>query len=74
MKLRSSTDAAGLRRMGTRDIRDTFVIGDLFHPGEVSMTYVEVDRAVVGSAVPLDDCPHPAGRLPPGGALFLRAP
>jgi 4-deoxy-L-threo-5-hexosulose-uronate ketol-isomerase len=53
MKLRSSTDAAGLRRMGTRDIRDTFVIGDLFRTGEISMTYVEVDRAVVGSAVPL---------------------
>src|ERR1700753_157923 len=53
MKLRSSTAPAGLRRMGSRDIRDTFVIGDLFQPGEVSMTYVEVDRAVVGSAVPL---------------------
>lgn len=54
MKLRASTDAAGLRRMSARDIRDTFVIGDLFRPGELSMTYVEVDRAVVGSAVPLD--------------------
>ena len=54
MKLRASTDAAGLRRMNARDIRDTFVIADLFRPGEVSMTYVEVDRAVVGSAVPLD--------------------
>ena len=54
MKLRASTDAAGLRRMSARDIRDTFVIADLFRPGEVSMTYVEVDRAVVGSAVPLD--------------------
>src|SRR5215831_3513337 len=53
MKLRASTDAAGLRRMTASDIRDTFVIGDLFQPGEVSMTYVEVDRAVVGSAVPL---------------------
>ena len=54
MKLRASTDAAGLRRMSARDIRDTFVIADLFRPGEVSMTYVEVDRAVVGSAVPLE--------------------
>jgi 4-deoxy-L-threo-5-hexosulose-uronate ketol-isomerase len=54
MKVRASTDPEGLRRMTARDIRDTFVIGDLFRPGEVSMTYVEVDRAVVGSAVPLD--------------------
>ena len=54
MKLRASTDPEGLRRMTSGDIRDTFVIGDLFRPGEVAMTYVEVDRAVVGSAVPLD--------------------
>jgi len=54
MKLRTSTDPGGLRRMTAGDIRDTFVIGNLFRPGEVAMTYVEVDRAVVGSAVPLD--------------------
>jgi 4-deoxy-L-threo-5-hexosulose-uronate ketol-isomerase len=54
MKLRTSTDPEGLRRMTVGDIRNTFVIGDLFRPGEVAMTYVEVDRAVVGSAVPLD--------------------
>ena len=53
MNLRPSTDREGLRRMSARAIRDTFVISDLFRPGEVSMTYVEVDRAVVGSAVPL---------------------
>jgi len=54
MNLRGSTDPDGLRRMTARDIRETFVIGDLFRPGELAMTYVEVDRAVVGSAVPLD--------------------
>ena len=54
MNLRGSTDPAGLSRMTARDIRETFVIGDLFRPGEVSMTYIEVDRAVVGTAVPLD--------------------
>jgi 4-deoxy-L-threo-5-hexosulose-uronate ketol-isomerase len=54
MKVRASTDPEGLRRMTAGDIRDTFVIANLFRPGEVSMTYVEVDRAVVGSAVPLD--------------------
>jgi 4-deoxy-L-threo-5-hexosulose-uronate ketol-isomerase len=53
MKLRASTDPEGLRRMTARELRDTFVINDLFRPGEVAMTYVEVDRAVVGSAVPL---------------------
>ena len=54
MNLRGSTDPEGLSRMSARDIRETFVIGDLFRPGGVSMTYIEVDRAVVGTAVPLD--------------------
>jgi 4-deoxy-L-threo-5-hexosulose-uronate ketol-isomerase len=54
MALRPSTDRQGLRGMTAQDIRDTFVIGDLFQPGQVSMTYVEVDRAVVGSAAPLE--------------------
>jgi 4-deoxy-L-threo-5-hexosulose-uronate ketol-isomerase len=54
MKLRGSTDPEGLRRMSARELRDTFVIDDLFRPSAISMTYIEVDRAVVGSAVPLD--------------------
>ena len=44
MKLRSSTDAAGLRRMGTRAIRDTFVIGDLFQ--NYATKYVGISRAI----------------------------
>jgi 4-deoxy-L-threo-5-hexosulose-uronate ketol-isomerase len=54
MKLRGSTDPEGLRRMTAQELRDTFVIDDLFRPGAIAMTYIEVDRAVVGSAVPLD--------------------
>lgn len=54
MTFRPSTDRDGLRRMTAEDIRNTFVIDDLFRAGEVCMTYVEVDRAVIGSAVPLD--------------------
>ena len=54
MKLRGSTDPEGLRRMSARELRDTFVIDDLFRPNAISMTYIEVDRAVVGAAVPLD--------------------
>src|SRR5260370_8920835 len=54
LKLRGNSDPEGLRCMTVGGIRDSFVIGDLFRPGEVAMTYVEVDRAVVGSAVPLD--------------------
>ena len=57
MPLRLSSDARGLSRMSASDIRDTFVIADLFRPGELSMSYVEVDRAVVGSALPRFEAP-----------------
>lgn len=57
MSLRGSTDARGLSRMSASDIRNTFVIGELFRPGALSMSYVEVDRAVVGGATPLLDSP-----------------
>jgi 4-deoxy-L-threo-5-hexosulose-uronate ketol-isomerase len=70
MKLRPSTDREGLRRMTAQDIRDTFVIDDLFAPGQVSMTYVEVDRAVVGSAAPLAAPPAPAHRPPLASGYF----
>jgi 4-deoxy-L-threo-5-hexosulose-uronate ketol-isomerase len=63
MKLRGSTDPEGLRRMTAQELRDTFVIDDLFRPGAISMTYIEVDRAVVGSAVPVESPLHlPADR------------
>jgi 4-deoxy-L-threo-5-hexosulose-uronate ketol-isomerase len=54
MSHRATTDRAGLSRMDAGEIRDAFVIGDLFQPGQIQMTYVEVERAVVGSAAPLD--------------------
>lgn len=54
MGLRATTDRAGLARMDAGEIREAFVIGDLFRPGEIQLTYVEVERAVVGSAAPLD--------------------
>jgi 4-deoxy-L-threo-5-hexosulose-uronate ketol-isomerase len=54
MSHRATTDRAGLSRMDAGEIRDAFVIGDLFQPGQIQMTYVEVERAVVGSAAPLE--------------------
>jgi 4-deoxy-L-threo-5-hexosulose-uronate ketol-isomerase len=54
MGLRATTDRAGLARMDAGQIREAFVIGDLFRPGEIQTTYIEVERAVVGSAAPLE--------------------
>jgi 4-deoxy-L-threo-5-hexosulose-uronate ketol-isomerase len=54
MDYRESTDRAGMSRMTVRELRDTFVIDRLFRPGELSLSYLEIERAVVGSATPTD--------------------
>ncbi|WP_395444342.1 5-dehydro-4-deoxy-D-glucuronate isomerase [Caulobacter sp. UC70_42] len=54
MDYRESTDRAGMSRMTVRELRDTFVIDKLFRPGELSLSYLEIERAVVGSATPTD--------------------
>ena len=43
-------DSAAL--MGTDDLRDNFLIEDLFEPGRITLCYSQYDRMIVGSAVP----------------------
>jgi 4-deoxy-L-threo-5-hexosulose-uronate ketol-isomerase len=52
MDYRESTDRAGMSRMTVRELRDTFIIDKLFRPGELVLSYLEIERAVVGSATP----------------------
>src|SRR6202789_120700 len=40
--------------MTTQDLCDSFLIGGLYKPGAMQLTYVDLDRAVVGMAVPLE--------------------
>lgn len=40
------------KRMTTEELRDTFLINNLFKAGEVVLNYCEIERSVVGSAVP----------------------
>jgi 4-deoxy-L-threo-5-hexosulose-uronate ketol-isomerase len=47
-------DAIRYRTMTTAELRETFLIDDLFHPGQIGLTYVDLDRTVIGSAVPSD--------------------
>lgn len=61
MKVRYLADPERFRRMTTRELRDTFLVGDLFSLGSVVMHYFETDRTIVGSAVPV------------GGPLTLEA-
>ncbi len=41
------------QRMSTRELREAFLIDTLFVPEAVRLVYWETDRAVIGSAVPL---------------------
>lgn len=42
------------RRMDTAELRERFLLGGLFVPGEVTLRFVDLDRVVVGGAVPAD--------------------
>lgn len=40
--------------MDTAELRDKFLVDQMFEPGLVQLTYSDVDRAIVGSATPTD--------------------
>jgi 4-deoxy-L-threo-5-hexosulose-uronate ketol-isomerase len=53
MKLLQMADAVRYPRMTTAELRSTFLIDDLFSAGQIQLVYVDLDRTVIGSAVPL---------------------
>lgn len=52
LTLQQLPDPASFARMSTREIRQCFLLEHLFEPGQVRMYYSDLDRAVVGGAVP----------------------
>ena len=55
MRLLQMADAVRYRTMTTAELRETFLLTELFHPGQIDLAYVDLDRTVIGSAVPVDD-------------------
>jgi 4-deoxy-L-threo-5-hexosulose-uronate ketol-isomerase len=55
VKILQMADAIRYRTMTTEELRETFLIDDLFHPGQIGLTYVDLDRTVIGSAVPTSE-------------------
>jgi 4-deoxy-L-threo-5-hexosulose-uronate ketol-isomerase len=55
MKIAQMADVIHFRSMTTKELRETFLIDDLFQPGKIELTYIDLDRAVIGSAVPTDE-------------------
>jgi len=53
MKIMQLADKQRYPRMTTSELRETFLIDGLFHPNEINAVYVDLDRTIIGSAVPL---------------------
>ncbi len=52
MRLLQMADPVRYSRMTTTEVRETFLVDGMFKPGELEVAYVDLDRTVVGSAVP----------------------
>jgi 4-deoxy-L-threo-5-hexosulose-uronate ketol-isomerase len=70
MKTLFLADPNRFPRMTTRELRDSFLIDSHSHPGEMRLTYVDLDRAVVGFAAPAEE-PLPLKTTPELRANFF---
>ncbi|HVX84578.1 MAG TPA: 5-dehydro-4-deoxy-D-glucuronate isomerase [Phycisphaerae bacterium] len=52
MKMYIMPDPERTMGLSTAQLRQTFLIQDLFAPGQIALNYCDVDRTIVGSAVP----------------------
>jgi 4-deoxy-L-threo-5-hexosulose-uronate ketol-isomerase len=52
MKVHLIADPIRYPRMTTAELRDAFLIDSLFKPGTIELTYVDLDRAIIGMAAP----------------------
>jgi 4-deoxy-L-threo-5-hexosulose-uronate ketol-isomerase len=55
MEVRYTPDPSAYKRMTSEELRNYFLLDALFLPGIINLTYCDVDRAIVGSAVPLEE-------------------
>jgi 4-deoxy-L-threo-5-hexosulose-uronate ketol-isomerase len=69
--IRFAIDPVSAATMNTTELRESFLIDNLFAPGAVNWTYTHYDRMAVGGAVPTD-APLPLEAITPTGtANFL---
>ncbi|HPR89075.1 MAG TPA: 5-dehydro-4-deoxy-D-glucuronate isomerase [bacterium] len=52
MQVRHVADAVRFQRMTTAELRQAFLVEDLFQEGQLHLLYVEVDRCILGAAMP----------------------
>jgi 4-deoxy-L-threo-5-hexosulose-uronate ketol-isomerase len=52
MRVRNAVSPQEAKKFDTAQLREAFLIADLFKPGAVVMTYSHIDGIIIGSAVP----------------------
>lgn len=52
MRLYQMADSIRYGLMNTEELRETFLLEGMFEPGEIEFAYIDLDRTVIGSAVP----------------------
>src|SRR5271165_2395001 len=53
METRQAINSAYAKTLDTQGLRREFLIPEVFRPGELTMTYSQIDRIVVGGVMPL---------------------
>ena len=52
--MRYLPNQTGAARMTTEELRGSFLVTNIFRPGEIALEIVDLDRVVIGGAVPTD--------------------
>lgn len=65
-----AADQHRYRTMRNEELRDSFVIAGLMKPGELNMTLSDIDRGIIGSAVPLGEALEFSSFAELGGGAF----
>ena len=73
MRLYQMADAVRYEMMNTEELRETFLLEELFQPGEIEFAYVDLDRTVIGSAVPTSCGAEAGDRAGAAGGVFSGA-
>ncbi len=55
MEMRYLADHVRNLRMNTAELRETYLVENLFNPGSLDLLYADSDRVIVGSAVPTNE-------------------
>jgi 4-deoxy-L-threo-5-hexosulose-uronate ketol-isomerase len=55
MKMNLTPSPVETSALDTAGLRAAFLLENLFRPGGITLDYTDLDRAIIGSAVPLDD-------------------